>query len=90
MRVPLEEAALKLDDLVERAEAGEEVVLTRDGSPAAQLVAIEKTHRLTPTHDERRRILEDFVADIRANPLLPGPSAARSQDFLYDDDGLPA
>ena len=34
------EAKAKLSELVARAEAGEEVVLTRNGKPAARLVAV--------------------------------------------------
>jgi hypothetical protein len=38
---------------------------------------------------ERRRELLDAL-QAAAKHATPGPSAARSQDFLYDDDGLPA
>ncbi len=33
------------------------------------------------------------ISEIQASAqahALPGPYAARSQDFLYDEDGLPA
>src|SRR3954451_3678888 len=38
--------------------------------------------------ETRRRVLEEVRASARGR-AKPGPDAARSQDFLYDDDGLP-
>ena len=86
MNVPVSEAKGQLTDLVRRAEAGEEVVLTRHGQPVAKLVAVAEK----PKHDPetRRKIIEDIVESARGK-ATPGPSAARSQDFLYDENGLP-
>ncbi|WP_137045132.1 type II toxin-antitoxin system Phd/YefM family antitoxin [Pseudolabrys sp. FHR47] len=84
MRVPVTEAKGQLTELVRRAEAGEEIVLTRHGQPAVRLVPVE--HQ--PTAEEKRKILED-ISERASAKALPGPDAARSQDFLYDDDGLP-
>ena len=84
MKISVSEAKAQLTDLVRRAEAGEEVVLTRHGRPAVRLTAVRK--RLTP--EERRAILESLSLQA-SGKALPGPDAARSQDFLYDDDGLP-
>jgi prevent-host-death family protein len=84
MRVSVTQAKGQLTDLVRRAEAGDEVVLTRHGHPAVRLVAI----RADRDRKGRRALLES----VRANGAVkakPGPSAARSQDFLYDDSGLP-
>jgi prevent-host-death family protein len=86
MRISIAEAKGQLTELVQRVEEGEEVILTRDGQPAAQLVAATKKKPLTPA--ERRRILEEISAE-GATKVTPGPSAARSQDFLYDEYGLP-
>jgi antitoxin (DNA-binding transcriptional repressor) of toxin-antitoxin stability system len=69
---------------VRRAEAGEEVVLTRHGQQTVKLVAIAP--RPGP---EARRPLLDAVRASGARKATPGPDAARSQDFLYDEDGLP-
>lgn len=44
------EAKAKLSELVARAEAGEEVVLMRNGQPAARITAIE------PKRKERRKL----------------------------------
>lgn len=84
MKVAVSEAKGQLTELVRRAEAGEDVVLTRHGQPAVRLVPIRKT--LVPA--ERRRIIEEAQA-MASKAALPGPDAARSQDFLYDEDGLP-
>ncbi len=85
MRVSVTDAKGQLTDLVRRAEAGEEVILTRHGQPAVRLVAA-KRKPLDPA--ERRKILEEISA-AGAAKATPGPSAARSQDFLYDEYGLP-
>ncbi len=37
----------------------------------------------------RRRVMEE-VARSGAAKATPGPGAARSQDWLYDDKGMPA
>jgi prevent-host-death family protein len=84
MEVSVSDAKGQLTDLVRRAEAGEEVVLTRHGKPAVRLAPVKP--RLTP--EEKMAIIRDFQRNASAN-ILPGPDAARSQDFLYDEDGLP-
>ena len=81
MQIAVSEAKGQLLELVRRAEAGEEVVLTRRGHAIARLVAIAATAA------ERRAALEEARGAAAAGP---GPTAARSQDFLYDEDGLPA
>ena len=84
MEISVTEAKAQLTELVRRAEAGDEIVLTRHGHPAVRLVAV-KRRRLSP--QERMALLEELrAASVNATR---GPSAARSQDFLYDDDGLP-
>ena len=84
MRVTVTQAKGQLTDLVRRAERGEEVVLTRHGQAAVKLVPIAAK----PTREEKAAI----ISAIRKRALKkakPGPSAARSQDFLYDKFGLP-
>jgi prevent-host-death family protein len=85
MRVSVTEAKGQLTELVRRAEAGDEVILTRHGQAAVRLVAV-KEKLLDPA--ARRRLMEEIGASGAAK-ASPGPSAARSQDFLYDEDGLP-
>lgn len=84
MDISVSEAKAQLTELVRRAEAGEEIVLTRFGQPAARLVPI--TAR--PAAAARRSILEQVRSAGIAKALVAA-TAARSQDFLYDDTGLP-
>lgn len=42
----MHEAKTTLSKLVERAQAGEEIVITRNGEPVAQLTAMRKKSRL--------------------------------------------
>ena len=82
--VSVSEAKAQLTDLVRRAEAGEEVVLTRHGQAIVQLTPMKKTR----TVEERMKLIREIQESARGK-FEPGFSAARSQDFLYDDDGLP-
>ncbi len=84
MRVSVSDAKAQLTDLVRRAEAGEEVVLTRHGQPAVKLVVMKAKPTAAEKHALITRIMEEG-----SRKALPGPSAARSQDYLYGDDGLP-
>jgi prevent-host-death family protein len=85
MLISVTDAKGQLTDLVRRAEAGEEVVLTRHGRETVKLVAVVSR----PTPEARRQLVAALQASA-AQKATPGPSAARSQDFLYDEDGLPA
>lgn len=89
MNIALAEAQACLSELVARAEAGDEVVLTRDGRPAVRLVPVPAEKLSVPDREARRRILEEFQKAASAK-VTPGPNAARSQDFLYDEFGIPA
>lgn len=84
MQVSVSEAKAQLTELVRLAEAGEEVILTRHGHAAVRLAPV----KATPDRAARRAILDQVRAAGRAK-ATPGPDAARSQDFLYDEDGLP-
>jgi prevent-host-death family protein len=84
MQVSVSDAKGRLTDLVRRAEAGEEVVLTRHGQPAARLVPI----KAALDRAGRRKIL-DAVRETGGAKATAGAGAARSQDFLYDEAGLP-
>ncbi len=84
VRVSVSEAKAQLTELVRRAEAGEEIILTRHGQQAVRLVPTG------PNIDQSRRaaLVEAILLRARAK-VTQGPSAARSQDYLYGDDGLP-
>lgn len=84
MHVPLSDAKARLTDLVRQAEAGEEVVLTRHGRPAARIVPVTPT----PSGAVRTQLLARLQRSAARN-VHRGPEAARSQDFLYGDTGLP-
>ena len=85
MQISVTQAKGQLTELVRRAEAGEEVVLTRHGRATVRLAPVERR----PTAAERRAAIAAVQA-AAAEKTVEGPGAARSQDFLYDDDGLPA
>jgi prevent-host-death family protein len=83
-QISVTDAKGQLTELVRRAEAGDEIVLTRHGHAAVRLVPVKST----PDRKSRRTILEAVRAEGAAK-AKSGPSAARSQNFLYGDDGLP-
>jgi prevent-host-death family protein len=85
MRISVTDAKGQLTELVRRAEAGDEVILTRHGQAAVRLIPVNKAAQ----PQERRRILQ--AARVSGSvKACAGATAARSQDFLYGEDGLPA
>jgi prevent-host-death family protein len=84
MQISISEAKGHLTELVRRAEAGDEVVLTRHGKAAVRLVPV-----IPPVMRDRRRAVMEAAQRSAMEKIASGASAARSQDFLYDDDGLP-
>ncbi len=91
MRVSMEQAAARVEELVERAERGEAVIITRDGLDAVALRPIEASERLpTLSQEERRQLFKELQQRVAQMPdPFPEETAARSQDFLYDENGLP-
>ena len=84
MQISVTDAKGQLTELVRRAEAGDEIILTRHGHAAVRLVPV------TVVADKTSR--SAALAKVRAtvaNKADNGPDAARSQDFLYDEHGLP-
>jgi len=84
MQISVTEAKGQLTELVRRAEAGDEVILTRHGQAAVRLVPLK-----APVSRAARRTLLETVRAATAGKGIVGPNAARSQDFLYADEGLP-
>ena len=78
MHVSVTDAKGQLTDLVRRAEAGEEIILTRHGHAAVRLEPV----RNVPDRAARRAILDAIRTSVAAKPSA-GPRAERSQDFLY-------
>lgn len=89
MEIAVSEAKAQLTELVRRAEAGEEIVLTRHGHPTVRLVAVRPAVDVEQRREVLRQVREE-ARKLAGSGLTPGPCAARSQDFLYDEDGLPA
>jgi prevent-host-death family protein len=84
MHISVTDAKGQLTELVRRAQAGDEVILTRHGHAVARLVPV----KVLPDRRSRHTLLDELRASA-ATKATPGPSAARSQDFLYGEDGLP-
>jgi prevent-host-death family protein len=84
MRISVTEAKGQLTELVRRAEAGDEIVLTRYGQAAVRLVPMRAA-----TGPQARRVLLEAIRKAGSTKATAGPKAARSQDFLYDENGLP-
>jgi prevent-host-death family protein len=85
VKLSVSEAKGKLTDLMRRVREGEEVILTRHGRPEAKLVSVR------PKHDAatKRRLMEEIMEEARGK-ATPGPDAAHSADYLYDEEtGLP-
>jgi prevent-host-death family protein len=62
-QVGMHEAKTRLSQLVERAEAGEEVVIARNGTPVVRLVPIARTSSLARVRGAWRgrvRMADDF------------------------------
>ena len=84
MQLSITEAKARLTELVRRAGAGEEIVLTRHGHAVVRLVAMH-----SKTSAKSRAELIDYIRAQAAAKATAGAGAARSQDFLYDVEGLP-
>ncbi|MDH4414221.1 MAG: type II toxin-antitoxin system prevent-host-death family antitoxin [Rhizobium sp.] len=93
MRISMEQAGERVEELVARAERGEHVIITRNGQDAAVLRPVETQgteKRHTLSLEERRQILNEIRERVAQMPdPFPEETAARSQDFLYDEHGLP-
>jgi prevent-host-death family protein len=63
IQVGMHEAKTKLSQLVERAEAGEEIIIARNGVPVVQLVPVPRVNALADVHGALRgriQIADDF------------------------------
>lgn len=84
MQVSVSQAKGQLTDLIRRAEAGDEVILTRHGKAVVRLTPVQAK----PDAPNRRAVIA-AIQIAAARKAKPGANACDSQDFLYDDSGLP-
>ncbi|SCX23153.1 Antitoxin of toxin-antitoxin stability system [Agrobacterium sp. DSM 25558] len=77
--VEIEEAAERLEDLIELALLGDEIVICRDGTPAATFIPIEKK-------EEAMDKILALATEGRKNVPV---GATSNHDDVYDEHGLP-
>lgn len=80
------EAKTKLSELLDKVEAGEEVVITRRGKEVARLVA-PGAPRTQGSDAKAARLLA--LADEFSRRVKGKFTSADIDDILYDSDGLP-
>ena len=78
LTVNLAHAKAHLSELLDKVEAGEAVIITRHGRPAAQLRSVARSKRLLP--------LDDLARFCATMPRLRRPSAERLRAMR--DEGL--
>jgi prevent-host-death family protein len=76
--VSAREANQHFSKLLEAAVSGEEVIITRHGTPVAKLVPCRQAG--APDAEERRRAAIEW---LRSGPL-PGPAPTWTRDELYE------
>ena len=74
-RIDLGDARARIDELIERAEAGETVEITRDGKAVVRLSGIERV--LKPIDIERLRRL---TSTMREQPIESGEFVRQMRD----------
>jgi prevent-host-death family protein len=84
MLVSIADAKRQLAALVRRAEAGDEIILTRHGQNAVRLVPVKAV-----SGRKSRHLFIQAMQAAAALKMTEGVSAAQSQDFLYGGEGLP-
>lgn len=90
MDVKVEDARGRLDQLLDLAASGVDVVVTREGKSPVRLVGAteSKTSPNGRTPEERRAAIDRIVEEVR---LLDIPPELRTSnhDDMYDELGLP-
>lgn len=93
MDVTVTDAEGRWDELIRRAQHGEEIVLTRDGQSVAKLGPVAQTQGpegAAPARGSaewRARI--DEITRRAVAEALPSDGPASDHSFLYDEYGLP-
>ena len=89
MNVSMTEARARWFELVRRAENGEEIILTRRGNPVAKILPMGPKPTRERDWDKIRARVREIQEQVKAKQQPWWPDAAHSQDFLYDEHGLP-
>jgi len=84
MQVSITDARDQFTDIVRRAEAGEEIILTRRGHAVVRIAPVK-----APVDGHGRHAPLDEVRASAAGRETSGPDAARSQTCLHGEDDLP-
>ena len=82
MQISVSDAKAQLTELVLRAEAGEDIVLTRHGQPAARLAPI-----VAARNRKARLAIHQALRQAARTKVSIGPGAVPSWDFLFGTDG---
>lgn len=90
MEIALSKAKARLSELAARAGNGEEIVLTTHGRPRVQLTPIPKAVDREAIRRRRLAAIDRALADAAERAPDGRLPSARSADYLYGDDGLPA
>ncbi|SCX34618.1 type II toxin-antitoxin system Phd/YefM family antitoxin [Agrobacterium rosae] len=77
--VEIAEAAERLEDLIELALLGDEIVICRDGAPTATFIPI----------DEKEKAMDRFLALAAEGRKNVPVRATSNHDDFYDEHGLP-
>ena len=85
MRIAIHQAKAKLSALINAALSGEQVVLAKHGRPVAEI----RPFAVTKNPAEKLSAIQRIVARARTK-RLSGVSAAETDNFLYDETGLPS
>ena len=82
MQINIQESNMPLRELVERVMLGEEIIIDKEGTPVAKLIAYRGTQPDTPSV-EPGKTLADFLADrigvLSSSEYIPG-GAQMSED----------
>ncbi|MFZ4788729.1 MAG: type II toxin-antitoxin system Phd/YefM family antitoxin [Beijerinckiaceae bacterium] len=85
MEISVSDAKAQLTELVRRAEAGDEIILTRHGQPTVRFVPV----KVQQSFQSRQSLMASIRASAQLKTDKAVPSVARSQDDLYGEDGMP-
>lgn len=77
--IEIEGAAERLEDLIELALLGDEIVICRDGTPTASLTSI----------NEKEKAMDRFMALAEEGRKNVPVGATSNHDDFYDEHGLP-